>query len=177
MRYYGSVSEWLKEAASKTVDRVKAVRRFESCRFRKHSQKVSVPADTFCIFAKITEATCRQANDFRTDGSGAAQLSFPIVGLHIDFPAVNHLEVASDTNCLARLFLTDYCKALSRADFNKDDFHLTMNDSGLRARSGFNSTPSVLVKKNRASISDENKYPAYIQHRELAFSQPLNHLC
>lgn len=30
----GSVSEWLKEAASKTVDRVKAVRRFESCRFR-----------------------------------------------------------------------------------------------------------------------------------------------
>ena len=30
----GSVSEWLKEAASKTVDRPKAVRRFESCRFR-----------------------------------------------------------------------------------------------------------------------------------------------
>lgn len=125
----------------------------------------------------ITEATCRQANDFRTGGSGAAQLSFPIAGLHIDFPAVNHPEVASHTNHLARLFLTDYCKALSRADFNKDDFHLKMNDSGLRARSGFNSTPSVLVKKNRASFSDENKYPAYIQHRELAFSQPLNHLC
>ena len=72
---------------------------------------------------KITEATCRQANDFRTDGSGAAQLSFPTVGLHIDFPAVNHLEVASDTNCLARLFLTDYCKALSRAFCVNDNYH------------------------------------------------------
>ena len=72
---------------------------------------------------KITEATCRQANDFRTDGSGAAQLSFPIMSLHIDFPAVNHPEVASGTNCLARLFLTDYCKALSRAFCVNDNYH------------------------------------------------------
>ncbi len=63
-----------------------------------------------------------------------SQLSFPIMSSHIDFPAVNHPKVSSDQNCLARLFLTDYCKALSRADFNKDDFHLMMNFSGLRAR-------------------------------------------
>ena len=63
-----------------------------------------------------TRATCRQADDSRTDGIGATRLSFPIVGFHIDFLAVNHSEVTSDTNRLARLFLTEgYCKALSRA--------------------------------------------------------------
>lgn len=63
-----------------------------------------------------TRATRRQADDSRTDGIGATRLSFPTVGFHIDFLAVNHSEVTSDTNCLARLFLTeDYCKALSRA--------------------------------------------------------------
>ena len=45
----GSVSEWLKEAASKTVDRPKAVRRFESCRFRSCKGLAKVLADPFCI--------------------------------------------------------------------------------------------------------------------------------
>ena len=43
------MSEWLKEAASKTVDRPKAVRRFESCRFRSCKGLAKVLADPFCI--------------------------------------------------------------------------------------------------------------------------------
>ena len=44
------MSEWLKEAASKTVDRPKAVRRFESCRFRSCKGLAKVLANPFCIF-------------------------------------------------------------------------------------------------------------------------------
>jgi hypothetical protein len=69
-------------------------------------------------------------------GLGAAQLSFPIVSLHIDFPAVGHPEMASDTNGFARLFLTDYCKALSRAFFTDYNFHIGMIFYERRARSG-----------------------------------------
>ena len=43
------MSEWLKEAASKTVDRPKAVRRFESCRFRSCKGLAKVLANPFCI--------------------------------------------------------------------------------------------------------------------------------
>ncbi len=123
---------------------------------------------------KITEAIYRQVNDFRTDGSGAAQLSFPIMSLHIDFPAVDHPEVASDQDAFARLFLTDYCKALSRAfDSNYDD-HNNMILKCLRARSGFSSTPSDFYQKNRALISDRNKYPVYTCTRACLLSTHLN---
>ena len=43
------MSEWLKEAASKTVDRPKAVRRFESCRFRSCKGLAKVLANPLCI--------------------------------------------------------------------------------------------------------------------------------
>ena len=47
------MSEWLKEAASKTVDRPKAVRRFESCRFRSCKGLAKVLADPFYIFTPL----------------------------------------------------------------------------------------------------------------------------
>ena len=75
----------------------------------------------------MTEAIRRQANDFRTDGIGSGSLSFTIMSLHIDFPAASHPEMASDTNDFARLFLTDYCKALSRAFFDNNNFHISMS--------------------------------------------------
>lgn len=75
-------------------------------------------------YMKATEATCRQAGDFRADGTEAAQLPFPVVSFHINLPAVDHAEVASDENGLARLFLIDYSKALSNAIDTKDNnFH------------------------------------------------------
>ena len=61
-------------------------------------------------------------------------------------------EVASDADRFTGLFLTYYCKALSNAFDDKMDFH---------------------NKKNRVSISLENKYPVVIKHRELASSQSL----
>ena len=92
------------------------------------------------------------------------------MSLHIDFPAVSHPEMAYDTNAFAGLFLTDYCKALSRAFCADNDFHNYMIFKRLRTRSGFGSTPSDFWQKNRAFISDENKYPVILA-RELAFSQ------
>ena len=121
--------------------------------------------------AEITEAIRRQANDFRTDGGGAAQLPFPVVSLHIDFPAAGHPKMASDKDVVfAELVLTDYCKALSRAFCADNDFHNYMIFKRLRARGGFSSTPSDFWQKNRAFISDENKYPVILA-REFAFSQ------
>ncbi len=59
------MSEWLKEAASKTVDRPKAVRRFESCRFRSCKGLAKVLADPFCIFAHLLHQ-CRSAPTIQT---------------------------------------------------------------------------------------------------------------
>jgi len=122
---------------------------------------------------KITGITHRQVSDSRTDGIGATQLSFPIMGFHIYFPSFNHSEMASDTDNFARLFLTDYCKALSFAVSIDDNPHLLMNIKALRAKGGLNSTPSDYLQKNRVFISNKKKYPVVEQHRELAFSQPL----
>ena len=87
-------------------------------------------------------------------GLGAAQLSFPIVSLHIDFPAASHPEMASDTNDFARLFLTDYCKALSRAFCFYCDFHM-YNDMSKRifeSKERLSSTPSVFYQKTGHSF-------------------------
>ena len=72
----------------------------------------------------ITRAICRQADGSRTDGKKMVQLPFTVMSLDVNLAAINHPEVASDTNRLAlRLFLTDYCKALSCALICNCDFH------------------------------------------------------
>ncbi len=46
------------------------------------------------------------------------------MGFDVNLAAINHPEVASDIDRLAsRLFLTDYCKALSCALICNCDFH------------------------------------------------------
>ncbi len=87
-------------------------------------------------------------------GFWATRLSFPTMGFHIDFPAINHSKVAPDTNCLTRLFLTEnYCKALSRAVlFSYGNFHIIMNLKRLRARSGLRSYIHLSVAKKIQSI-------------------------
>jgi len=116
----------------------------------------------------ITGVTRRHTGDSRTDGIGAARLPFPAVSFHIDLPAIEHSEVTSDTDSLSGLFLTDYCKALSGTLFN-DDFHTQMIFNSLRAWSGFSSTPSDYLQKNRASIL-ENKYPVVCSTRACLLS-------
>jgi len=123
----------------------------------------------------ITGATCRQADDSRTDGIRAARLPFPAVSFHIDSPAIDHPEVTSDTDSLSGLFLTDYCKALSHAVRGNNYFHIHVVLCKLRARSGFNSTSSVIFQKKQG-IYFLNKYPD-VTARELAFSQNHYYRC
>ena len=123
--------------------------------------------------SKLTEAICRQTDGSRTDGKKWLQLPFPVMRFDVNFPTVDHSEVASDADRFTGLFLTYYCKALSNAFDDKMDFHNKMINSYLRALGGLSSTPSDLFQKNRVSISLENKYPVVIKHRELASSQSL----
>lgn len=122
---------------------------------------------------KITKATCRHTDGFRTDGKKEYQLPFAVMRFDVNFPAADHSEVASDTDSFSRIFLTDYCKALSNAFDDKMNSHNKMINSYLRALGGLHSTPSDFFQKNRVSILLENKYPDVIKHRELASSQPL----
>lgn len=72
----------------------------------------------------ITRAICRQADSSRADGKKMVQLPSPVMGFDVNLAAIGHSEVASDTDRFAaRLFLTDYCKALSRALNCNVDFH------------------------------------------------------
>ena len=123
-------------------------------------------------YIKITEATCRHTDGFRTDGKKWFQLPFPVMRFDVNFPAAGHPKVASDADSFTGLFLTDYCKALPNAFFNDNDFHIVMINSNLRALGGLHSsTPSVFFQRNRVSIPFENKYPVVKKHRELASSQ------
>ena len=88
------------------------------------------------------------------------QLPSPVMSPDVNLTAINHSEVASDADRLAaRLFLTDYCEALSNADNLNENFHLIMNSLSLRALGGSCSTSSALVQKNRALIPYGIKYP------------------
>ena len=108
----------------------------------------------------LTRAICRQADGSRADGKKMVQLPFSVMCFDVNLAAINHSEVASDTDRFAaRLFLKDYCEALSNADNLNENLHFLMNSFGLRALGGSYSTSSALVQKNRVSISYENKYP------------------
>lgn len=94
---------------------------------------------------------------------------------NVNRTAVNHFEMASDTNQFTGLFLTNYCKALSDAFKMNVNFHKKMKVKRLRARGGLNSTSPAFFQKNRV-LSLSKKYPVVIKHRELASSQPLIHI-
>ena len=51
------------------------------------------------------------------------QLPFPVMGLDINLLSIDHPDVAFDSNRFMRLFLANYCKALSRALNCKNGFH------------------------------------------------------
>lgn len=77
-------------------------------------------AGIMCGESKINESHPRQSDGSRTGGMKKnGQLPFPIMSFDVNLPAINHSEVAPDKNRLTRLFLTNYCKALSDA-FNEN---------------------------------------------------------
>ena len=75
------------------------------------------------------------------------------MGPDVYLAAIDHSEVAPDTDRLAaRLFLTDYRKALSNANESNVNFHFVMNKCSLRALGGSYSTSSALVQKTEYSF-------------------------
>ena len=96
----------------------------------------------------VTRAICRQADGSRTDGWRMVQLPSPVMGFDVNLAAIDHSEVASDTDRFtARLFLTYYCEALSNAIESNVNFHFVTNKFGLRALGGSCSTSSAFFQK------------------------------
>lgn len=115
---------------------------------------------------KITRAICRQADGSRTDGKKLFQLPFPVMRFDVNFPATDHSEVASDTDSFTRLFLTDYCKALSRACFCEYNFH---NNERFNAESKERLVIEYTIRldKNRTSTQKEINVLLYSKHESL----------
>ena len=73
----------------------------------------------------VTRAICRQADGSRADGRKMVQLPMSVMSPDVNLAAIDHSEVAADANRLAaRLFLTDYCEALSNAIGLNENFHI-----------------------------------------------------
>lgn len=96
-----------------------------------------------------------------------AQLPSPVMGFDVNLAAIGHSEVTSDTNRLAlRLFLTDYCKALSRAALCDYDFH---KDEIIKCESKERLVIeySTRFNKNRTPIQNESNVLLYLEHESL----------
>ena len=119
----------------------------------------------------ITRAICRQADGSRTDGKKMSQLPSPVMCFDVNLAAINHPEVASDANRLAaRLFLTDYCEALSRALNCNVDFHkneVLKSESKGRLVIEY----SIRFDKNRTPVQNESNVLSDFEHESLP---PLN---
>ena len=94
------------------------------------------------------------------------QLPFPVMRFDVNFPAVDHFEVATDTDLFTRLFLTDYCKALSRACFCEYNFH---NNERFNAESKERLVIEYTIRldKNRTSTQKEINVLLYSKHESL----------
>ena len=115
----------------------------------------------------ITRAICRQADSSRADGKKMVQLPFPVMGFDVNLAAIGHSEVASDTDRLAsRLFLTDYCEALSRAALCDYDFH---KDEIIKCESKERLVIEYAIRfdKNRTPIQNESNVLLYKKHESL----------
>ena len=95
------------------------------------------------------------------------QLPSPVMGFDVNLAAIDHSEVASDTNRLAaRLFLTDYCEALSRAsmcDYDSHKIEIIESESKERLVIEY----STRLDKNRTNIQDEINVLLYLEHESL----------
>ena len=123
---------------------------------------------------KITRAICKQADGPRADGKKISQLPFTVMSPDINLVAVDHSKVASDTyRFVARLFLTDYCEALSRASMGDYDFHkneIKKSESKERLVIEY----SIRLDKNRTPIRNEINVLLYSKHESL-LPLDLNH--
>ena len=84
----------------------------------------------------------------------------------VNFPAGNHSEVASDTDPFTRLFLTNYCKALSRACFGEYNFH-NYKIFNVESKERLEIEYSIRFDKNRTLIQNESNVLLYSKHESL----------
>ena len=118
----------------------------------------------------ITGAICRQADGSRTDGVRKIQLPSPVMRSDVNLPVADHPEVASDTDSFTRLFLTDYCKALSRAFNCKCEFHKNeFLKSESKERLEIEYTIRFLSKTGHSFLSKPNTL-LYSKHESLPLS-------
>ena len=115
---------------------------------------------------KITRATCRYTDGSRADGKKLFLLPLTVMRSDVNLSAVNHPEVAFDTDWFTRLFLTYYCKALSRVRFCKNDFHLgeiwKFENKGRLV-----TEYSIRFDKNRTLTHKEINVLLYFEHESL----------
>ena len=114
----------------------------------------------------ITRAICRQTDGSRTDGKKLLQLPFPIMRFDVSFPAINHPKVASDADPFTGLFLTNYCKALSRACFGEYNFH-DFEKFNVESKERLEIEYSIRLDKNRTSTLNEINVLLYSKHESL----------
>ena len=115
----------------------------------------------------ITRAVCRQADGSRTDGGKITQLPSPVMSPDVNLAAIDHSEVASDVDgFVARLFLTDYRKALSRATIVISNFHRNEAIS-FESKERLVIEYSTRLDKNRTNIQDEINVLLYLEHESL----------
>ena len=114
----------------------------------------------------ITRAICRQADGSRTDGKKLLQLPFPVMRFDVNFPAADHSEVASDADPFTGLFLTNYCKALSRACFGEYNFH-NFEIFNVESKERLEIEYSIRLDKNRTSTQKEINVLLYSKHESL----------
>lgn len=114
----------------------------------------------------ITRATCRQTDGSRTDGKKGYQLPFPVMRFDVNFLAIDHSEVASDTDLFTRLFLTDYCKALSRACFCEYNFH-NHERFNVESKERLLIEYAIRLDKNRTSTQNEINVLLHSKHESL----------
>ena len=115
----------------------------------------------------ITRAICRQADGSRTDGKKWLQLPFPVMRFDVNFPAADHPKVASDADSFTGLFLTNYCKALSRAcscEYNFHDYERFNVESKERLLIEY---AIRFFSKNRTSTQNEINVLLYSKHESL----------
>ena len=95
------------------------------------------------------------------------QLPYPVMGPDVNFAAIDHSEVASDTDRFAvRLFLTDYCKALSCALICDYDFH-KIESIESESKERLVIEYSTRLDKNRTPIQNESNVLLYLEHESL----------
>ncbi len=89
------------------------------------------------------------------------------MGFDVNLAAINHSEVASDTDRFAaRLILTDYRKALSRVLNCKGNFHnieIFKSENKERLEIEY----SIRLDKNRTPIQNESNVLLYLEHESL----------